>query len=582
MRLKIELLLAALLIYPVSQAAAYPDNPPDGVAGNPPARNTCVQCHNTFALNSGQGRLELLNAPERYRSGQRYRITVRLSDPGASRWGFELTSLNSQNARFGALTTVNNITQVSGFGNSPQYLKHNINGTFRGQGGAAQWEFDWTAPNGDNLGPVTFWFAGNAANNNNSTTGDRIYASSASIGQEPPPLDRFATPLAAGWNIMSTICPPPNPDIPTVFREIVNREHLLIVKDQSGRFYVPGLFNSIAGYDVRQGYMVKLSDPDTLLVISDPVPPDHPIPLRQGWNFVAYFPEQQVAAPTAFSNLGENIIFAKDERGNFYNRAQNFSNMGNLRRGKGYQVKMAVADTLVWNFGQGLMAIDDRFPESMEVSAPVQHFPEIAPTGSNMSLLLNVECRVQDVDWEAGVFTEAGLAVGSAVHRHSDDCAENSALGLAVWGDDPTTEAIDGARDGEQLTIRIYDGQMERVVRPIWQEGNGCYSSEACLTGTLEVGREAGFNPTEMTLISAWPNPFNARTRIAYRLDRATPYRLALHDPSGRELQLIEAGTSPAGEHAVEWDGEGLVNGVYFVRLTTAYEAKTMKVFLIK
>ncbi|MBK9167717.1 MAG: IPT/TIG domain-containing protein [Bryobacterales bacterium] len=49
--------------------------------------------------------------------------------------------------------------------------------------GSATFEFDWTAPEND-VGPVDFFAAGNAANGNGSNTGDRIYSTTARLTPE--------------------------------------------------------------------------------------------------------------------------------------------------------------------------------------------------------------------------------------------------------------------------------------------------------------------------------------------------------------------------------------------------------------
>ncbi|MGH9972261.1 MAG: PQQ-dependent sugar dehydrogenase, partial [Pyrinomonadaceae bacterium] len=55
-----------------------------------------------------------------------------------------------------------------------QYIEHTLAGTFAGQQGGASWRFNWTAPPTD-VGTITFYAAGNHANNDGNTSGDHIY-----------------------------------------------------------------------------------------------------------------------------------------------------------------------------------------------------------------------------------------------------------------------------------------------------------------------------------------------------------------------------------------------------------------------
>lgn len=170
---------------------AFSGGPPDGRAGNPPGNMTCKTsgCHNSFALNSGDGSFSIDGVPGEYTPGNTYTITVTLSDPGQKRWGFELTVLEGSNQQAGAIIVTDNTnTQLSdNMGTNPDYIKQRSAGTFAGTNdGPVSWSFDWIAPDAA-AGDVTFYAAGNAANNNGTASGDYIYTTTASSSAPPPP-----------------------------------------------------------------------------------------------------------------------------------------------------------------------------------------------------------------------------------------------------------------------------------------------------------------------------------------------------------------------------------------------------------
>lgn len=175
-------MLLALACLAPHHVLAFSGGPPDARTGAP-GETTCTQCHTTFPLNSGTGALTLLGAPDTYTPGNTYRLIVRLEDPSASRWGFELTALDASNSAAGDLANAGTSTQTSTAPNGREYAKHTSSGTAFGTTGAHQWEFDWTAPVED-TGAVTFWFAGNAANGNSASSGDRIYNSNFTLDEE--------------------------------------------------------------------------------------------------------------------------------------------------------------------------------------------------------------------------------------------------------------------------------------------------------------------------------------------------------------------------------------------------------------
>ncbi len=160
---------------------AFSGGPPTGESGAP-GEGTCAQCHGTGAVNTAGGniRLNLQN----YIAGMKQRIVVTISDPSASRWGFEATPRLADNSNAGNLETVDGNTQIRTAG-ALQYIMHTRAGTRAGTPGPVSFEFDWTAPAS---GEVTFYVAANAANNSNSADpGDHIYTASFKL-----------TPAAAG------------------------------------------------------------------------------------------------------------------------------------------------------------------------------------------------------------------------------------------------------------------------------------------------------------------------------------------------------------------------------------------------
>lgn len=178
-----RIMIAGLLIaMSASFARANSSGPADGLTGAPGEGN-CTGCHASFPVNSGTGSL-VVDLPPAYEPGTSYDVTVTLADPSASRWGFELTALTaSSSATAGVLASLDGATQVStGGAHGRTYVKHTSAGTQQGQTVSGSWTFSWTAPAGG-TGDVIFHVAGNAANGNFSTSGDRIYTSSATLGE---------------------------------------------------------------------------------------------------------------------------------------------------------------------------------------------------------------------------------------------------------------------------------------------------------------------------------------------------------------------------------------------------------------
>jgi uncharacterized repeat protein (TIGR01451 family) len=180
--LALLIFLAGLVAYLITDnfasrtVHAYSSGPPAGFT-HAPGEFDCAECH-LPQPDSGTGHISI-NAPQTYVPGQTYLITVTHTnaDPTRLRWGFQLTALDDSNSKAGNLQSLDVLTQVldnQGPGSSRQYIEHTSSGTFINQQGGAQWTFNWTAPT-TNVGPVTFYVAGNQANNDGNTSGDYIY-----------------------------------------------------------------------------------------------------------------------------------------------------------------------------------------------------------------------------------------------------------------------------------------------------------------------------------------------------------------------------------------------------------------------
>jgi hypothetical protein len=182
--LKGLLALGAMFLAAPAAVFAVPTGPIGRFTGAPGESN-CTECHTSFPLNSGPGSVSItpLNAAT-WTPGATIRLRVTVSDPDARRWGFQLTARRtaSTNTAAGVMTVVDTtVSRVDGPPGSVQHAVQTSGGTRRGTSGSSSWEIDWRAPDSADVGSVTFYAAGNAANNDDASTGDRIYTTSVSL-----------------------------------------------------------------------------------------------------------------------------------------------------------------------------------------------------------------------------------------------------------------------------------------------------------------------------------------------------------------------------------------------------------------
>ncbi|MFH0766261.1 MAG: LamG-like jellyroll fold domain-containing protein [Calditrichota bacterium] len=414
-------------------------------------------------------------------------------------------------------------------------------------------------------------------------------------------ISRRQLALTLGWNMISCNVEPPDLDIRVIFQPLVEEGSLAMVKNGAGQFYRPEFdFNNIPGWRTVEGYQVRTTQAAALSLEGEVIRADAPIPLARGWQIAAYFPRVAVNAMVGFANIVEQLEIVKDVRGQFYLPAWDFSNMGDLREGQGYQLKMLEPAELVYNIQQNNVNADVnvnvKLPASTSTltstSTSTSTLTSTSTSSENMSVLVLSD---QQIEGEVGVYT-AGRLVGqgrmSSYPRKEDGrpcpspngtgteaCPPLSCGGIAVWGDDPFTEAIEGARPGEALEIKLINRQDEPFLQFEILAGTNEYQTDSY--AVFQITSSAS-PPVEFGLVDLSPNPFNSRLQVTFNLNRAGGVRLAAYDLTGRFAAEIYRGELNSGTNCIAWEANTLASGLYIVRLECELQMDARKVLLLR
>ncbi len=407
----------------------------------------------------------------------------------------------------------------------------------------------------------------------------------------------FTVRLRRGWNMMSIAVDPPEryyapgenrgPDIELMmeqFRIDEDNSHLLLMKDESGNFYVPGPeqwhFLNIPYWNLTEGYQVKLNQDFVADWQGAVIPADADVPLENGWNTAAYFPTYQLPCDHpdyyAFTSILENLIIAKDEDGHFCLPEFNYSDIPPLSPGKGYQIK--VDGDVVLNYppepdellsvSKGIVRFGKEYP----------HWQNPLSTGECMSVLVTqIHGSSVDSDDQIGVFGSDGLLVGAGYLDEDGRC------GIAVWGDDPTTDDIDGLQSNETLKFVLWENEtkQERALNVgLVLTGNApSYAADDILVLELELPNPA---PSEFYLDQNYPNPFNAETRITFGIPTDDHVSVAICDITGRLAAIIADSDMSAGHHSFTWEAGSYPAGVYLLVVQTTACRQVREMVLLR
>jgi len=96
---------------------------------------------------------------------------------------------------------------------------------------------------------------------------------------------------------------------------------------------------------------------------------------------------------------------------------------------------------------------------------------------------------------------------------------------------------------------------------------------------TTVTGPEAA---TAVCNLHVYPNPFQTQTMIRYQLLQNLPVQLTLTNSAGKTLRTLVQEDKKAGEYALPLEADGLVPGVYFLKLQCGGAAVTQKIILVK
>ena len=170
------LIAGCLLLQSSVKRATYNLQPPQGYTGA--EGSTCVDCHNSFGLNSGGGHVTVTGLPTSdYVPGKQYDFSLTITHSAANRkrWGFSIKAVDGSDNSVGTFTSTNANAKQNG-----DELSHSNAVITSASSTFTYGNLHWTAPATAGQA-VNFYFVGNAANNSGDPTGDYIYSNVVTV-----------------------------------------------------------------------------------------------------------------------------------------------------------------------------------------------------------------------------------------------------------------------------------------------------------------------------------------------------------------------------------------------------------------
>jgi len=398
--------------------------------------------------------------------------------------------------------------------------------------------------------------------------------------------------LVEGWNVISLNIIPgleffnnendPGPDVILMTEQLridEDSHHLLLMKDGTGRFYLPEpwQFCNIPFWNLTDGYMMKVDEETHAEWSGETIDAQEDIPLNLGWNMIAYYPDYELSmeAPDFYgiSPIIDNVILMKDNSGNFALPDMDFSNMTPLRPTQGYLIK--VNREIILNYP---MQREDQIAQNNLNNENHALKDILKSTGKNMSILVDLSgLREVKIGNRVKAYSTSNTLVGVGIIDESLLC------GLAIWGNDPTTDRVDGLVENEVFYLKLWMIDIEDEVElhaDSIRYGNGLvYKPDEFIV--LDVTTETVI-PDAFYLAQNYPNPFNSTTRIEFGTPETGGVSVSVYDLNGRLVKDLIHEVLNAGEHFVLWESLNISTGIYLVQMESSDFKAVRKVIVTR
>jgi S-formylglutathione hydrolase FrmB len=148
---------------------------------------------------------------------------------------------------------------------------------------------------------------------------------------------------------------------------------------------------------------------------------------------------------------------------------------------------------------------------------------------------------------------------------------------------DPGEEKMNFGLIAMQISENMEIGSTLNFFLTITSNDVEYWQDEFSIEVTTDVDELNSDLPTGIVIHPAYPNPFNAGTRISMSLDQTTDMRIRVSNLLGREVAVLSDSKLNAGRHNFFWNANSQSNGTYFVVFETPEKTtQIQKIILLK
>ena len=374
-------------------------------------------------------------------------------------------------------------------------------------------------------------------------------------------------PLNPGWNMISSYVAPNPSELLQVLSPVSNQ--VILMKNSAGQSAIPSLgINNIGGWDIAEGYQVKVNASAVLTVSGQKADPAAtPVAIAPGWQIISYLRDQPGSVPVQLAGIAGQVEIMKNNAGQTYIPGFGINNIGNMVPTQGYKLKATGNATLTYpaNFTDP--------DEGPEVNRPVLtgnvHFvlDSTLNTGNNAAIVFpaaTVSDFLSPGD-EIGVFNQAGRLCGAGVYAGDN-------FAVTVWGDDASTsDLVEGMTVGEPYRFMIWQTAEEAETPAVVEFISGSANYEVddlAIVGSVALNPVKTADPASDMRVSIYPNPARDWVKVDISGSIGAIRAFQLMDMHGRIVQQYAAECDSRAGCAVTLPLPRLPGGLYLLRIT--------------
>ena len=341
---------------------------------------------------------------------------------------------------------------------------------------------------------------------------------------------------------------------------------LLIAYADDGGYYLPGSWNGIGDFTPVEGYRLFCSADETLLITGDLLPAETVYTLTAGlWNWLGYPFEEEVPVDIALADITDQVIIVQNDDGLIWIPGE-INTLGNMVPGEGYQVVVSSSTSFIYHpwrlIGRSLPVA------KLDIAIPAD-----APraTGLPWNILFRLSDELLALNPHTISIFAGGLLVGKGYVQH-----DYSVSPVTCW---------EGAPEYGLAGFTIGDPAMV-----VLQDEAGQPLSFASRGGDLLLGQGAWGEThlgvraqSSISVLPAYPNPFNPTMQLPFELTRESRVTIGVVNILGQQVYSHSAVYSPGVHHfTLDADQADLVNGMYFLQVSSGQETAVQKIVLLK